>query len=280
VQAILGPSVRRAGVPLAMWVHGPLNGRHWSERWAGWTRPDLVICTSHFTALTVPTLYEHAPTAVIHPPVDAAPEPLLSLERKEIRAGLETPEDAIVIIQASRTEAWKGHELLIDALGLLRDAPTWVWWQVGGPQRPFEQTYLDSLRERVRRLHIADRVRFVGERSDVRRLLAAADIHCQANLNPEPFGIAFIEALAAGLPVVTVATGGALEIVDDSCGILVPPSNPSALADALRRLIDDAPLRARLSCAAPARARSVSDPLTQMRALKDALDRMPSVVEA
>ena len=279
-QAILGPAVRRAGVPLAMWVHGPLTGRHWSERWAGWTRPDLVICASQFTARTVPRLYEDVTTAVVHPPVDAAPEPLSPLERKVIRGELATAENAIVIVQASRTEAWKGHELLIDALGLLRGVPHWVWWQVGGPQRPFEEAYLESLHERVRSLDIADRVRFIGERSDVRCLLAAADMHCQANLSPEPFGIAFIEALAAGLPVVTVAIGGALEIVDDSCGILVPPSDPAALADALRRLIDDVPLRGRLSRAAPARARSVSDAATQMRALKNALDRMPAGVEA
>ena len=62
--------------------------------------------------------------------------------------------------------------------------------------------------------------------TDVPRLLAAADIHCQPNISPEPFGIAFIEALAAGLPVVTSAIGGAIEIVDDTCGRLVPASDP------------------------------------------------------
>ncbi len=77
-----------------------------------------------------------------------------------------------------------------------------------------------------------------------RRLLAAADIHCQPNTGPEPFGITFIEALYAGLPVVTTSIGGALEIVDGSCGMLVEPNDPAALAGALRRLIEDRELRA------------------------------------
>ena len=273
-QAIFGSTVRRAGVPLVMWVHGPLAGRHWSERWAGWTRPDLAICTSEFTARSLPNVYDDLPAVVIHPPVDVSPATLSAAERDAVRRELMTPLDAVVLIQASRTEAWKGHPLLIDALGLLRDVPHWIWWQVGGAQRPFEAAYLDSPRTQARDLGIVDRVRFVGERQDVRRLLAAADVHCQANLNPEPFGIAFVEALAAGLPVVTVSMGGAMEIVDESCGILVPPADAGCLAAALRRLIEDRGLRTRLSTAAPARAKAVSDVATQLGVLKCALDGM------
>jgi glycosyltransferase involved in cell wall biosynthesis len=175
-------------------------------------------------------------------------------------------------------ERWKGHTLVMDALAGLRDLP-WVWWIVGGAQRPEELAYLGALRAAADRLGVADRVRFLGERRDVRQLLAAADIHCQANLGPEPFGITFIEALAAGLPVVTTAMGGALEIVDDSCGILVPPDDVVALAASLRRLVADPVLRARLSSAGPARARQVSDPAAQMRRLSDALHRMRVPVE-
>ena len=125
---------------------------------------------------------------------------------------------------------------------------------------PRDTDYIDSLRAQATRLRLNDRVRFVGERADVPRLLAAADIYCQPNISPEPFGIAFIEALAAGLPVVTSAIGGAMEIVDDTCGQLVPASDPAALSAALRRLVGDPEERARLgvppesalaSCAIP-----------------------------
>jgi glycosyltransferase involved in cell wall biosynthesis len=100
---------------------------------------------------------------------------------------------------------------------------------------------------------------------DVARLLAAADIHCQPNTGPEPFGITFIEALYAGLPVVTTAIGGALEIVDGSCGIMIELNDPAALAEALGRLIEDRELRTRLGAAGPARATALCEPRAQLR---------------
>src|SRR3989442_10685285 len=118
---------------------------------------------------------------------------------------------------------------------------------------------------------IEDRVMFLGQRSDVPRILAAADIHCQPNTGAEPFGITFIEALYAGIPVVTTAMGGAQEIVDDSCGILVPPNDPQALAASLRQLIQDSALRSRLGTAGPIRARQLCDPAAQMARLGELL---------
>ena len=114
-------------------------------------------------------------------------------------------------------ESWKGHALHLDALAHLRDLPDWRCWIVGGAQRPHEVAYETMLRRRADTLGLAERVVFTGHRTDVARLLAAADIQCQPNTGPEPFGITFVEAMAAGLPVVTTAMGGALEIVDDSC---------------------------------------------------------------
>ena len=81
------------------------------------------------------------------------------------------------------------------------------------------------------------------------RLLAAADIHCQPNTAPEPFGLAFVEALHAGLPVVTSDLGGAREIVHARCGVLVRAGDVAALGAALQALIDDR------RAAAPARGR-------------------------
>ena len=107
-------------------------------------------------------------------------------------------------------------------------------------------------------------VRFLGERDDVPALMAAADIYCQPNITPEPFGIAFVEALAAGLPVVTTAMGGALEIVDERCGILVREPRRSSSPTALQRLIDGPALRAALGAAGPAQARRVSDPQARL----------------
>jgi len=272
-QALLGPAVKRANVPLVFWAHDAVTGKHWTERLARRVQPDLVICNSRYTAASIVNLYPDVPSFVLACPVSAETARLTATERAAVRASLDTPIDSTVIIQVSRMERWKGHTLLMDALAGLRDLP-WVWWIVGGAQRPEELAYVGALRAAADRLGVGDRVRFLGERRDVRQLLAAADIHCQANLGPEPFGITFIEALAAGLPVVTTAMGGALEIVDDSCGILVPPDDVVALAASLRRLVADPVLRARLSSAGPARARQVSDPAAQLRRLSDALHSM------
>ena len=96
---------------------------------------------------------------------------------------------------------------------------------VGGAQRPEEQEYMREIQEKAIQLGIGERVRFLGQRSDVPSLLAAADIFSQPNLGAEPFGIVFIEALAAGLPVVTTAMGGPQEIIDESCGFVAPPGD-------------------------------------------------------
>jgi glycosyltransferase involved in cell wall biosynthesis len=270
-QAIFGRAIARAGVPLVFWAHDVMTGRHWTERWARRSRPDLVVCNSEFTARSLPALYKAVPATVIYAPVDVSPPRLSSPDRIAIRSALDTTADAVVVIQTSRAEAWKGHAVLLDALGRLRDVPNWIWWQVGGAQRPGEAAFLDVLRQSAARLGISDRVRFVGDRSDVPRLLAAADVYCQANIGPEPFGIAFVEALAAGLPVVATGQGGVLEIVDQTCGVLPAVGDSDALVRALRELICDASLRSRLSSAAPGRAHRLCDPETQVHRLADAL---------
>lgn len=275
--AIFGPVARAADVPLAFYLHGPAHGRHWLERWARRAEPDAVICNSQFTAGTLSGLYPRTRREVVHCPVALPDRAFSGTDKRALRAELQTPEDATVIIQVGRMEAWKGHVLHLEALSHLKDLSAWVCWQVGGAERLDEIRHLAKLKKAAARLGIAERVRFMGERTDVPRLLAAADIYCQPNIGPEPFGIAFVEALHARLPVISTAIGGACEIVDDSCGMLAPPGDSCALAERLRRLIEDRDLRVRLGAAGPQRARQLCDPAEQMsrfgEALASAIDR-------
>ncbi|HEX5725972.1 MAG TPA: glycosyltransferase, partial [Longimicrobiaceae bacterium] len=225
---------------------------------------------SGFAALTLPRLYPGMEGVVVYCPVPEPP-PGLAAERAAVRAELETADDAVVVVQVSRMEPWKGHRLHLEALGRLRDLPGWTCWLVGGAQRPHEQAHLAAMRALAERLGIAERVRFAGERTDVRRVLAAADLACQPNLGPEPFGITFVEALHAGLPVVATALGGAPEVVDPACGVLVPPDDPEALAAVLAELLGDAALRRRLGAAGPARARALCGVPTQLAKLHGVL---------
>lgn len=279
-QAVFGPAVRGAGVPLALWLHDRVDPRHWLQRLAGRTRPELVVCNSRYTAASLPAAYPGVPGEVVYCPVAPAPDLDRRAARREVRAELDTPADAVVIVQASRMEAWKGHALHLQALGRLRDLPGWVCWMVGGAQRAAEEEYLAGLRAEAERLGIADRVRWAGQRRDVPRVLAAADVHCQPNIGPEPFGIAFVEALLAGLPSVSTAMGGALEILDEACDALVPPGDAGALAEALRALIANPGLRAARGAAGPARARELCGPDLQLPRLHRLLARIaPGVPE-
>ncbi len=112
----------------------------------------------------------------------------------------------------------------------------------GGPELP-------RLQAAARELGLGDRIAFLGEVADdqaVRREYLGADVFCLPSLQ-EGFGIVFLEAMAASLPVVAARAAATPEVVPDGeAGILVPPRDPAALAAALGRLLDDPPLRRRL----------------------------------
>lgn len=270
--AVFGKVVRASGLPLVFWSHDAAAGEHWLERWARLTPPDLAVCNSHYTARALRTFFPSARSEVVYCPVDlhglsefGTPE-----SRAAVRAELDTHAGATVIIQVSRMEEWKGQRVHLDALKTLEG--DWACWFVGGAQRPSEVKYLSALKSQAERLGIAARVRFTGQRADVTRLLGAADIFCQPNTEPEPFGLVFVEALRSRLPVVATDMGGAREIVEPGCGVLVPRGDTAALGGALRALVEDETLRATLGGRGPARARKLCDPATQIARLHEVLE--------
>ena len=279
--ALLGPVAHRHSIPLVLWMHMAAS-RHWLDRLAWRVGPDTIVCNSRFTASTLPT--SEIPVDVVYAPVDQHGPPERGHHRKSTtsprsvqlqpdlgEAPSEHTNGGAVIIQVSRMEPLKGHAVLLDALGQLRERTGWVCRLAGGAQREHESQYMASLRARAAALGIADRVEFLGERSDVRRLLTGSDIYCQPNIEPDAFGISLIEAMAAGLPVVTSALGGAKEIVDETCGVLVAPRDAATLASALSALLDDRGRRERLGANGPARARALCDPAAQMPRIAEVL---------
>ncbi len=269
-QAIFGPAVRRAGRRLVRWLHAPESGASWLERAAALSPPDLVICNSHYTCAASRGRYAGVPREVCYAPVsvEAASG---GASRAGLRASLNTPLDAVVIVMAARMEGWKGHHALIDALALInRDLP-WRCWIAGGAQRPVEVAYVDALSAHVSRAGLSDRVSFLGERRDMADVLRAADIYCQPNEGAEPFGLTFVEALAAGLPVVATNLGAVGEIVDDTCAVLVPAGAPEPLAAALLQVVGDETGRKAMSAAARARATIFTDVRASIQAIADVI---------
>ncbi|MET0650795.1 MAG: glycosyltransferase, partial [Pyrinomonadaceae bacterium] len=276
--AIFSKVVRAASLPLVFWAHDAATGTHWLERWARRTPPDLAVCNSEYTARALRSFFPRTRAEVVYCPVelpDLAPYRTPE-SRAAARAELDTQAAAAVIIQVSRMEEGKGHSLHLRALASLSEVEGWVCWIIGGGQRPRERAYEERLKSEAARLGLEGRLRFAGQRRDVPRLLAAADIYSQPNTTPESFGLTFVEALHAGLPVVTTALGGAREVLDDTCGLLVPPDDSAELAARLRRLLEDEPARARFRETGPLRARLLCDPQAQVerlfRVLKDAVE--------
>lgn len=118
----------------------------------------------------------------------------------------------------------------------------------------------------AREFSVQDRVRFLGWRSDVPRILAAADIYVQSS-HWEGFGIAALEAMAAGLPVVVSNVDGLREVVGRS-GLLFEPGNAEQLAALLRKLAADSALRTRLGQEARVRSKRFAIESTAERYVK------------
>ncbi|MGL4424512.1 MAG: glycosyltransferase family 4 protein, partial [Gemmataceae bacterium] len=265
--AIFGPVAVGLRRPVWNWVHDRLKGTSWVERWAARTRPRGVIANSHFSAQFVREVFPGSPLAVIYCPTVP---PRVATSRAMVRAEFGTTTETVVILQASRLERWKGAAVLLQAVQQLPATPAWECWLAGGVQRPEEETYWAELQTLARQS--AGRVRLLGQRSDVAALLHAADIYCQPNTGPEPFGLSFVEALSAGRPVVGSRLGATPELIDATCGILVEPGDVPGVTTALRSLIEQPAQREQLSAAAPARAAQLCDPTECLRQLGQLLE--------
>ena len=152
-----------------------------------------------------------------------------------------------------RLSHWKGQDVLADAVARLPDVEA----VIVGDALFGETAFRDRLAARIAAPDLAGRVHLLGHRTDVPALLQAVDIVVHCSTAPEPFGRVIVEAMLAGRPVIASADGASGEILGPDYGFLVPPNDPAALADAIRRLRDLGPAeRDRLLEANAARARS------------------------
>lgn len=187
---------------------------------------------------------------VIHNGVPPASFNYTTEMRAEARADLGVSPDQPVLLFVGGLHYRKGADVLIRAVVGL--PPPACRLLVCG-----EGELADDLRASAAELGLGDCVRFLGYRRDVPALMAAADLFVLPS-RWEGCPMVILEAMAAGLPIVATAVGGVPELIRDGQeGLLVPPENPVALAEALQGLLGDSQLAARLGNQARARARQV-----------------------
>jgi glycosyltransferase involved in cell wall biosynthesis len=204
----------------------------------GYYEPRKFRRCTHFVGVT-PGVVAHMIERGVPPQIAYHVPTFPTIERGEAvdRTKLDTPAHATVLLTLSRLHDNKGLDILLAALAELPDCV--AWFAGDGPLE-------GELRGMAADLGIADRVRFLGWRTDRGALLAAADI-CLLPSRWEAFGTVILEAWATGTPLVAAASQGPAATIEDGVnGLLVPVDDAAALAAAVRRLMADPNLRARL----------------------------------
>ena len=154
--------------------------------------------------------------------------------RARIRREFEA-EDKILILTTGRLHPEKGYPYLFDAVPKLKELSRkpFVWLIAG--RGTFEQEF----KKQVSDLGADDVVRFTGFRTDMPDLMAASDLFVLPSV-AEAFGVVFAEAIYLGTPIVAARTGGIPEIVTDGVdGVLIPPADSNAIAEAVADLVNN-----------------------------------------
>lgn len=160
--------------------------------------------------------------------------------RHVARVAMGLPADRPAVAVIGRLVPWKGQDLFLNAMRRVAEKIPGALGLVVGETEDFSRDFGPKLHELAASLGLEDVVRFTGHLSEIPTVLAALDVLVHTSVAPEPFGRVMIEAMAAGLPVAAPAEGGSLEIVlDGQTGLLYPPRDASALADAIVRLLSD-----------------------------------------
>jgi glycosyltransferase involved in cell wall biosynthesis len=141
-----------------------------------------------------------------------------------------------------RLEKWKGQQVLIEAaVSVIKIIPGALFLIVGdGPNE-------NKLKLQVEKLNLGRYFEFTGGVTNVKNYMEKCNIIVHTSIEPEPFGMVIIEAMALEKPVIATKIGGPLEIIEHEVdGFLIPPGNPQILADYIIRLANDTELRAQI----------------------------------
>ena len=154
-------------------------------------------------------------------------------DKRAARTELGLDPEAFWLGIVATLRSWKGHAYLLEALASLNDPQLKLAIVGDGPQR-------DNLHAKVAELGLADRVHFAGEQKNVPTWLQAFDAFALPSYANEGVSQAVMQAMSAGLPIITTAVGSMRDIIENRVtGLLVTPQDAAQLADAIRSLRTD-----------------------------------------
>jgi glycosyltransferase involved in cell wall biosynthesis len=157
-----------------------------------------------------------------------------------VRSRLGLPEDAQVAVTVGALVPHKDHGTLLHTARRLADRFPNLHWVLAGEGEL--RGVLEWLRDQ---LGLADRVHFLGQVPEPEGLIGEADLFVMSS-REEGLGTSVLDAMARGIPVASTTAGGLGEMLGGGAGLLVPPANPEALADAIARILGDPALRSAL----------------------------------
>lgn len=222
-----------------------------------------ILCPSHRTAEAVAAYGVGKARIAVTPP---------GTEKPPVRARRQQAPGALHLLTVGTITPRKGHLLLIEALARLKSR-NWRLICIGSLDRHPETTA--ALIEAIARHGLGEQVDLWGERppESLSEAYRDADLFVLPSYH-EGYGMAFAEALAHGLPIVATTAGAIPDTVPAEAGLLVPPGDVTALAEALGRLFEDGGLRDRLAAGARRAGAALPDWQEATRLWADAFDRL------
>lgn len=218
------------------------------SRWK-YRQVDCFICASAaIRTLLVSDGVPEARAVTVHEGIDL--DRVAAAPPANLHEELWLPHDAPIVGNVAALAPHKGQRHLVEAAALVvRQLPDARFVIVG------EGELRESLERHIKEHHLEKHVLLAGFRPDVLSIHKAFDVFVMSSVT-EGLGTSLLDAMAAGKPIVATSTGGIPEVVvDDETGILVPPRDHQAMADAIVRLLNDAPLRQRMGQAGLKRVR-------------------------
>lgn len=249
--ALAGPAARAAGIPVLWYQHNRPDVRSVIDWWAAWNDTAVIITNSLFTAGRQRWMnIRRRPIEVLYyPPISL---PNMRQPREAVRRELGTSDEDVLVLLPARMQRWKGQDVAIRALArAIRGAPQLRLVLAGGSLFGLEPTYPEELERLAANLRVSKQIQFLGQVEDMAPLYDACDIMLHTSRHPEPYGLVVAEAKVHGKAIIASNAGAIPEQIEDGqTGLLVPPENDRALADALEHLSRNPSLRRTLGKAA------------------------------